>query len=79
MDGTEEDIAECVEGIDMWKIVRIFDGDYGCEELEPGEKPKVSVTLENENGENRILSVEEAWLIENHLDVDSIWKDEMQA
>ena len=62
----------------MWKIVGIFDGDYGCEELEPGEKPKVSVTLENENGENRILSVEDDWLIENHLDVNSIWKDEIQ-
>ena len=79
MNGTEEHISEYVEGIDMWKIVRIFDGDYGCEELEPGEKPKVSVTLENENGENRILSVEDDWLIENHLDVNSIWKDEMQA
>ena len=31
----------------MWKIKQIFDGDFGCEELAPGEKPKVSVTLEN--------------------------------
>lgn len=28
----------------MWKIVQIFDGEYGCEEL----VPEVSVTLENE-------------------------------
>ncbi len=34
----------------MWKIIQIFDGDYGCEELVPGTKPKVSVTLENETG-----------------------------
>jgi len=24
----------------MWKIKQIFDGDYGCEELQPGQKPK---------------------------------------
>ncbi len=29
----------------MWKIKQIFDGDYGCEELQKGQKPKVSVTL----------------------------------
>lgn len=32
----------------MWKIKQIFDGDFGCEELAPGEKPKVSVTLVND-------------------------------
>ena len=34
----------------MWKIKQIFDGDYGCEELAPGESPHVSVTLVNETG-----------------------------
>ena len=29
----------------MWKIKQIFDGDYGCEELKPGEEPKLSITL----------------------------------
>ena len=32
----------------MWKIRHVFDGDYGCEELAPGAKPMVSVTLINE-------------------------------
>ena len=36
-----------------------FDGDYGCEELAPGAKPKVSVTLENERGEQKYISVED--------------------
>lgn len=27
----------------MWTIKQIFDGDYGCEELAPGQKPKVSL------------------------------------
>jgi hypothetical protein len=35
----------------MWTIKHIFDGDYGCEEAEPGAKRSVSVTLENESGE----------------------------
>lgn len=57
----------------MWKIINIFDGDYGCEELAPSEKPKVSVTLENEKGEEKVLSVEDEWLTERNLDVGSEW------
>lgn len=29
----------------MWKILNIFDGDYGCEELKDGETPKVTLLL----------------------------------
>lgn len=57
----------------MWKIKHIFDGDYGCEERQPGEAPKVSVTLENESGEEKQITVEDAWLTENGLDVGSEW------
>lgn len=60
----------------MWKIVQIFDGDYGCEELVPGAKPKVSVTLENESGERRYRSAEDDWLLANGFDVGSIWLPE---
>jgi hypothetical protein len=59
----------------MWKIKHIFDGDYGCEEVELGAKPKVSVTLENEFGEQRYESVEDDWLAENGLDIGSIWEE----
>lgn len=34
------------------KIKQIFDGDYGCEELQPGQKSKVSVTLVDDAGHN---------------------------
>lgn len=61
----------------MWKIIQIFDGDYGCEELAPGAKPKVSVTLENENGERKNISVEDEWLVEKNMDVGSKWPEEM--
>ena len=57
----------------MWKIKQIFDGEFGCEELAPREKPKVSVTLVNEAGEEKYVSVEDEWLLENGLDVGSIW------
>ena len=57
----------------MWKIKQIFDGDFGCEELAPGEKPKVSVTLENDDGQTRMISVEDQWLTDKGLDVGSVW------
>ncbi len=58
----------------VWKIKHIFDGDYGCEERQPGEAPKVSVTLINESGEEKQVTVEDAWLTENDLDVGSEWR-----
>ncbi len=58
---------------DMWNIEEIFDGSYGCEELLPGEKPKVSVKLVNENGDEKYVYVEDDWLIEHGLDIGSVW------
>uniref|UniRef100_I5AR23 Uncharacterized protein n=1 Tax=Eubacterium cellulosolvens (strain ATCC 43171 / JCM 9499 / 6) TaxID=633697 RepID=I5AR23_EUBC6 len=60
----------------MWKIKQIFDGDFGCEELAPGEKPKVSVTLENENGKTKYVSVEDACLVDNGLNIGDVWPEE---
>jgi hypothetical protein len=57
----------------MWRIKHIFDGDYGCEDCSDNDEPKVTVTLENEKGEQRIESVEDKWLIDNGLDVGSVW------
>jgi hypothetical protein len=57
----------------MWKIKHIFDGDYGCEALQPGERPKVSVTLIDEQEQTRVVSVEDDWLTANGLDVGSEW------
>jgi hypothetical protein len=59
----------------MWIIKHIFDGDYGCEEIEEGSKPKVSVTLENESGKLRYETVEDDWLVEKGLDVGSVWTE----
>ena len=37
----------------MWKLKQIFDGEYGCEERQPGEKEKCLVILANEEGEEK--------------------------
>ena len=54
-----------------WKIKHIFDGDYGCEERLPDESPKVSVTLINEAGDEKVVPAADARLRENNLDVGS--------
>lgn len=63
----------------MRLIKQIFDGDFGCEELGPGEKPKVSVTLVDENGVEQYVSVEDAWLIERGLEEGSVWPEKMEV
>ncbi len=59
-----------------WMIKHIFDGDYGCEELQFGEKAKVSVTLVNEEGKTKIVSVEDQWLFDKNLSEGSIWPEQ---
>lgn len=60
----------------MWKIKHIFDGEYGCEEPAAGQKPKVSVTLINEAGDKKFISVEDEWLLEKGLDEGSVWPED---
>ena len=59
----------------MWKIKHIFDGNYGCEEAAEEQTGKLSLTLINENGDERYVSVTDAWLTERGLDEDSIWPE----
>ena len=61
----------------MWKIKHIFDEEYGCEALMPGQKPKVSVTLVDESGAERYILVEDEWLIQKGLDEGDIWTDNL--
>jgi RimJ/RimL family protein N-acetyltransferase len=57
----------------MWKIIHIFDGDYGCEEQ--SGPPMVTVTLSNDSGEQKVLRIPDFMLTKNGLDVGSIWPD----
>ena len=56
--------------------ILVLGGPKRSVDLVPGAKPKVSVTLENKVHEQKYVSVEDEWLIENHLDEGSIWPKE---
>ena len=53
-----------------------FDGEYGCEELTEGQRPKVSVTLINEKEEETCFSVEDSWLTKHGLNEGDLWPKE---
>ena len=59
----------------MWKIKHIFDGNYGCEEASEEQTGELSLTLINENGEERYVSVTDAWMTEKGLDEGNIWPE----
>lgn len=61
----------------MWRIKQIFDGEYGCEERSDEEKARCVVTLENERGVRRELSVYDDWLKEKYLEEGSEWTAEL--
>lgn len=63
-------------GEDMWRIKHIFDGDFGCEERAPGQEDLVSVTIVSDGGEEKYVTVADAWLRERGLDVGSTWPEE---
>ena len=55
-----------------WKVKRIQEGDYGCEERQDDEKIKVLVTLENEEG-GRALQAKVQWLYAKGIDEGDPW------
>lgn len=57
----------------VWRVKRIQEADYGCEERLDGEKLKVLVTLEDDQGGQRQLLVEDDRLYENGIDEGSEW------
>lgn len=59
----------------MWKIKHFFDGNYGCEEASEEQTGELSLTLINENGEERYVSVTDVWMTEKGLDEGSIWPE----
>ena len=59
----------------VWKVQKIREADYGCEERQPGESLKVLVILENEQGEERRILEEDEWLYENQIEEGSLWPE----
>ena len=57
----------------MWKVQKILEGDYGCEELMPGESKKAVVYLVNNNGDEQQILADDDWLYENDIVEGSEW------
>lgn len=58
-----------------WIVKQIFDGEYGCEERQPGEKVKCYVLLTDAEGNERSLYAEDEWLTANNIDEGSAWPE----
>ena len=58
-----------------WIVKRIQEDDFGCEERPDDAKVKVLVTLADENGQERLIHVEDDWLYANGIDEGSSWPE----
>ncbi|MBQ8987358.1 MAG: hypothetical protein IJ100_09030 [Lachnospiraceae bacterium] len=58
-----------------WTVKRIQEDDYGCEERAENAKVKVLVTLVDENGQERLIRVEDEWLYANGIDEGDKWPE----
>ncbi len=58
-----------------WRVKRIQEADYGCEERPEGEKTRVIVTLTDGKNGTRQLLVEDDWLYEQGIDEGSEWPE----
>ena len=62
-----------------WKVKRIQEGDYGCEERSDEERNLVLVTLENEDGLTRQVTAGDDWLYAMGIEEGHIWPEEPSA
>lgn len=60
-----------------WIVKRIQEDDFGCEERPDDVKVKVLVTLVNENGQKRLVRVDDDWLYANGIDEGSSWPEQL--
>lgn len=60
----------------MFKVIKILEGDYGCEERMPGETKNAIVYLQDEDGNQIQKLVDDDWLYANDIVEGSIWPQE---
>lgn len=63
----------------MWRISRIDEADFGCEERLPGEPLLLLVTLESEEGQLIRFEVAENWLELQGLDEGDEWPEDIEC
>ena len=50
-----------------YKILKIYDDDYGCEGVPEGQEPMCSVLIQDSHGNEHWIKLSDAYLTENNL------------
>ena len=50
-----------------YKILKIYDDDYGCEGVPEGQKPMCSVLIQDSQGNERWIKLSDEYLTDNNL------------
>lgn len=51
----------------QYKVLEIFDEDYGCEGIEEGEEPMCNIVLSDNNGNRKIMKLSEQYIVEKMI------------
>lgn len=63
----------------MWKVTRIDEADFGCEERLPGEPLLVLVTIENDDGRVERFECAEDYLLAQNISEGDEWIEDIDA
>ena len=55
-----------------WKILHIYEDDYGCEGIPEDGELMCSVLVRNADGEEKWLKIADKWLTDNEVTVGSV-------
>ena len=50
-----------------YKILKIYDDDYGCEGVPEGQEPMCSVLIQDSKGKERWIKLSDSHLTENNI------------
>ena len=51
----------------QYKILKIYDDDYGCEGVPEGQEPMCSVLIQDSKGNEQWVKLSDTYLTENNL------------
>lgn len=54
----------------QYKILKIYDDDYGCEGIPEGQEPMCSVLIQDSEGNESWIKLSDEYLTENNLNED---------
>lgn len=54
-----------------YKILKIYDDDYGCEGVPEGQEPMCSVLIQDSKGNESWIKLSDEYLTENNLNEDN--------